>query len=209
MMSGIDDPQATQAGLAQAETPVVEPVRGPAPAVTVAPAKTGIVSLGLEWWPVVAFVASAAMLAAAHAFETFGKLYPCPLCLRQREVFWVAGTVAVIAIAARYSPWALQARRPFDLLLGAIFLYGAGLAAYHAGVELKWWPGPTTCSGGATAAASDLVAMLKGDTIKPPACDKAAWIFLGISMAGWNALISLGLATTALAAGFRKTETVR
>jgi|GEM_PF-80216 len=209
MMSDIDDPQPTKAGLAQAGPPVVEPVRGPAPVVTVAPAKTGIVSLSLEWWPVVAFVASAAMLAMAHAFETFGKLYPCPLCLRQREVFWVAGSVALIAIAARFSPWALRARRPFDLLLGAIFLYGAGLAAYHAGAELKWWPGPATCSGGATAAASDLVAMLKGDTIKPPACDKAAWIFLGISMAGWNALISLGLATTALAAGFRKTETVR
>lgn len=209
MTSDIDDPQPTKAGLAQAETPIVEPVRGPAPAVAVAPAKAGIVSLGLEWWPVVALIASAAMLAMAHAFETFGKLYPCPLCLRQREVFWVAGSVALIAIAARFSPWALRARRPFDLLLGAIFLYGAGLAAYHAGVELKWWPGPTTCSGGATAAASDLVAMLKGDTIKPPACDKAAWIFLGISMAGWNALISLGLATAALAAGLRKTESVR
>ncbi|WP_425993708.1 disulfide bond formation protein B [Caulobacter sp. DWR1-3-2b1] len=203
------DPKATNAGLATTETPALELVRGPAPVDTMLPAKASLVDLALDWWPVVAFVASAAMLATAHAFETFGKLYPCTLCLKQREVFWVAGTVALIAIAARYSPWAARLRRPFDLLLGAIFLYGAGLAAFHAGVEWKWWPGPTTCSGGASAAASDLVAMLKGDKIKPPACDKAAWIFLGISMAGWNALISLGLAVASLMAGLRKAGTVR
>ena len=203
------DPKATNAGLATTETPALEFVRGPAPVDTMLPAKASLVDLALDWWPVVAFVASAAMLATAHAFETFGKLYPCTLCLKQREVFWVAGTVALIAIAARYSPWAARLRRPFDLLLGAIFLYGAGLAAFHAGVEWKWWPGPTTCSGGASAAASDLVAMLKGDKIKPPACDKAAWIFLGISMAGWNALISLGLAVASLMAGLRKAGTVR
>lgn len=208
MTSDINDPKATSAGLAPAEAPAIEPVRGPAPIETVAPTKASIVALALEWWPVVAFIASAVMLATAHAFETFGKLYPCLLCLKQREVFWVAGTVALIGMASRYSPWAARLRRPFDLLLGVIFLYGAGLAAYHAGVEWKWWPGPTTCSG-ASAAASDLVAMLKGDKIEPPSCDKAAWIFLGISMAGWNALISLGLAAASLAAGLRKTGIVR
>lgn len=208
MTSDINDPKATSAGLAPAETPAIEPVRGPARVETIAQAKASIVAVALERWPFIALVASTAMLATAHAFETFGKLYPCPLCLQQREVFWVAGTIALIAIAARYSPWAARVRRPLDLLLGAIFLYGAGLAAYHAGVEWKWWPGPGTCSG-ASAAASDLVAMLKGDKIKPPACDKAAWIFLGVSMAGWNALISLGLAAASLAAGLRKTGTVR
>lgn len=165
--------------------------------------------LALAWWPLLAFVASALMLATAHGFETFGKLYPCNLCLKQREVYWVAGTVALIAMVAGRTPWAAKARGPFNLLLAAIFLYGAGLAAYHAGVEWKWWPGPTTCTGGATAAASDLVAMLKGDQIKPPACDKAAWVFLGLSMAGWNALASLGLAIASLTAGLRKKETSR
>lgn len=209
MTSEINDPKATTAEPAPAQTPAIELVRGPAAVEAPAPIKASIIDLGLAWWPLIALLASAAMLATAHAFETFGKLYPCTLCLRQREVFWVAGTVALIALGARYSPWAARLRRPFDLLLGVIFLYGAGLAAFHAGVEWKWWPGPTTCSGGTSAAAGDLVAMLKGDKIKPPACDEVAWIFLGISMAGWNALISLGLAAAALTAGLRKTEAMR
>ena len=207
-----DETRDSEAGTAvqgPADAPVAQTVRGSAPLADHSPSKTSVADLVLNGFPVVAFLASAAMLASAHAFETFGKLYPCPLCLKQREVYWVAGTVALIAFAARYTPWHARLGRPFALLLGAIFLYGAGLAAYHAGAEWKWWPGPTTCSAGATAAAGDLVAMLKGAAIETPACDKAAWIFLGISMAGWNALISLGLAVAALAAGLRKTETIR
>ncbi|ALL13761.1 disulfide bond formation protein B [Caulobacter henricii] len=206
MTSDLNDPKATAVGLAPAEAPVLEPVRGPLPAEAVAPVRATIIAKALDAWPLVALVASASLLATAHAFETFGKLYPCTLCLKQREVLWVAGTVALVALAARYSPWAAKLRQPFDLLLAAVFLYAAGLAAFHAGVEWKWWPGPTTCSGGTVAAAGDLVAMLKGDKIKPPACDKAAWVFLGLSMAGWNALISLGLSGASLAAGLRKSK---
>jgi disulfide bond formation protein DsbB len=79
------------------------------------------------------------------------------------------------------------------------------LAAFHAGVEWKWWPGPAACAGGATAGASDIVAMLKGGKVKTPSCDVAAWVFLCLSMAGWNALISLGLAAASAFAGLRKT----
>ena len=203
-MTDTNEPIATRAGLAPAEAPAAEPVRGPAPAQTVEPAQASLVALTLNWWPVVAFVVSALMLVAAHAFETFGKLAPCHLCLKQREVYWVAGTVALIALVARRTPWAAKVRRPFDLLLAAIFLYGAGLAAFHAGVEWKWWPGPTTCTGGGAASAGDLVAMLKGGSVKVPQCDKAAWVFLGLSMAGWNALASLGFAVASLTAGLRK-----
>lgn len=206
MTSDLNDPKATAVGLAPDEAPVLDPVRGPLPAEAIAPVRAPIIEKALDAWPLVALVASASLLATAHAFETFGKLYPCTLCLRQREVLWVAGTIALVALAARYSPWAAKMRQPFDLLLAAVFLYAAGLAAFHAGVEWKWWPGPTTCSGGTVAAAGDLVAMLKGDKIKPPACDKAAWVFLGLSMAGWNALISLGLSGASLAAGLRKPQ---
>ncbi|MDI1363641.1 MAG: disulfide bond formation protein B [bacterium] len=209
MTRDINDPLAENAGPAPIETPVAAPVRGPAPADAATPVTASITRRVVANWPLIALLVSAAMLATAHAFETFGKLYPCTLCLEQREVYWVAGTVALVALVARRTPWAARLRKPFDLLLAAIFLYGAGLAAYHAGVEWKWWPGPTTCSGGGGAASSDLVAMLKGDKIKPPACDKAAWIFLGISMAGWNALVSLGLAATSLMAGLRKSEAAR
>jgi disulfide bond formation protein DsbB len=203
-MTDTNEPLATNVGLASTEAPVAEPVRGPAPTEAVQSVQPSIDALALDWWPVVAFVVSALMLGAAHAFETFGKMAPCHLCLKQREVYWVAGTVALIALVARRTPWAAKARRPFDLLLAAIFLYGAGLAAFHAGVEWKWWPGPTTCTGGGAAAAGDLLAMLKGGAVKVPQCDKAAWVFLGLSMAGWNALASLGFAGASLTAGLRK-----
>jgi disulfide bond formation protein DsbB len=203
-MTDTNEPLATNTGLAPTEAPVAEPVRGPAPTEAVQTVRPSIVTLALDWWPVLAFVAGALMLGAAHAFETFGKMAPCHLCLKQREVYWVAGTVALIALVARRTPWAAKVRRPFDLLLAAIFLYGAGLAAFHAGVEWKWWPGPTTCTGGGAAAAGDLLAMLKGGAVKVPQCDKAAWVFLGLSMAGWNALASLGLALASLTAGLRK-----
>src|SRR4051812_8724121 len=101
-------------------------------------------------WPVVAIAASIAMLAAAHAFESFGGYVPCGLCLKQREVYWAALGVAVAGLVLvrlkRLAPEVLA------LVLAAIFATGCILAAYHAGVEWKWWPGPTSCTGvGGTA----------------------------------------------------------
>ena len=124
----------------------------------------------LQRWRLSALVASLAMLAIAHAFETFGGLAPCTLCLRAREVYWLAAALALV------------------------FAAGVALAVYHAGVEWKFWPGPTACSGGgAIVDASQMTDLLQGARIKPPACDEAAWVFLGLSMAGWNALASLAL----------------
>ena len=149
----------------------------------------------LKAWPLVGALASIAMLAIAHAFETFGHLVPCELCLKQREVYWVALAVGLVGFALGRA-----LKRPLlinlsSLLLGLIFLYGAGLAGYHAGVEWKWWPGPQSCtSTGAGVDTAALADLLKGAQVKGPNCDKAAWRFVGISMAGWNALISLKLA---------------
>lgn len=147
-------------------------------------------------WPAVVLAVSAFMLATAHAFERFGGYAPCLLCLKQREVYWVAGAVALVGIvlvrargAARFRPW-------LALILAAIFLFGAGLAAYHAGVEWKWWPGPGACSGGGgTVSSLNMSGLLDGTLkVRPPACDTAAWRLLGLSMAGWNGLASLALA---------------
>ena len=165
----------------------------------------GPLDLIADQWPVLAFVACAFMLGAAHAFETFGKLAPCLLCLKEREVYWVTGTIALVGVGLTRTAWAGRVRRPLALLLGVAFLYSAGLATYHAGAEWKWWPGPAACAGGGTAAASDLVAMLKGVKIAAPSCEKAVWIFLGLSMAGWNAVISLGLAVASFVSALRKT----
>ena len=151
-------------------------------------------------WPLLAAAASALMLAVAHGFQPFGHLAPCELCLKQREVYWVALAVGLVGFALGRG-----LKRPLlinlsSLLLGLIFLYGAGLAGYHAGVEWKWWPGPQACTGQGRATVAAVTALLNGARITGPSCDVAAWRMLGISMAGWNAVVSLGLAVASIGA---------
>ena len=146
-----------------------------------------------RYWPWLALLACAAMLGAAHAFETFGRLAPCELCLKERQVYWVTGGVAAVGSLLTLTP--PRIRRVVCGVLAVAFLFGAGLAGYHAGVELHFWPGPAACTGGnVQVSAADMARLLNGGPIAVPACDKPAWVFLGLSMAGWNALISLGLA---------------
>jgi len=151
-------------------------------------------------WPIAAGLISLAMLGAAHGFETFGHLPPCHLCLKQREVYWAALAVSAALMLGAQTPLRARLRVPGALLLAAIFAFGAGLAAYHAGVEWKFWPGPASCtsSGSMQVSVQDISKLLRGDALKAPQCDKAAWVFLGLSMAGWNAIVSLGLAGISL-----------
>ncbi|HEY8571971.1 disulfide bond formation protein B [Phenylobacterium sp.] len=159
----------------------------------------------LDRWRLCALLASAGMLAVAHAFETFGGLAPCALCLRQREVYWVAMALAAAFMVVVRLPGGPRWRQATCWVLALVFLGGAGLAAYHAGVEWKFWPGPTTCTGaGGGVDVSDLQALLKGEKIAPPSCDKAAWVFAGLSMAGWNAVASLILAGLSVLAALRE-----
>ncbi len=151
----------------------------------------------LDRWRLCALLASAAMLATAHAFETFGGFAPCTLCLRQREVYWVAAALAAGFMVVVRLPGGPRWREWSAWILALVFLVGAGVAAYHAGAEWKFWPGPTTCAGAGGLGGvdmGDLAALMDGAKIRPPACDEAPWVFAGLSMAGWNALISLGLA---------------
>ena len=146
-------------------------------------------------WPLFAFAAAAAALLVAHAFETFGGYRPCELCLRQREIYWAALALAGLAmIAVRLWRWPNTARLG-DVALGLAFLTGAVVAGYHAGVEWKFWPGPATCSGGGLAGLSgaDIVGALTRRN-HAPSCTEAAWRMAGVSMAGYNTLLSLALA---------------
>jgi disulfide bond formation protein DsbB len=158
----------------------------------------------LDRWRLVALLASAAMLAIAHAFQRFGGLAPCELCLKQRTVYWAAGGLAAVAMVIVRLPGGPRWREPTCWLLALVFLVGAGIAGYHAGVEWKFWPGPQSCSGGGTVTAAALKDLLNGGGVKMPACDQPAWKFAGLSMAGWNTVASLILAALSAAAALRE-----
>jgi disulfide bond formation protein DsbB len=162
------------------------------------------VSFVLKRWPLFALAISAAMLAAAHAFQTLGGLAPCHLCLKQREAYWAAAAVAAVAVAAGLiRPWP-HTPRIASLVLAAIFAYGTYLAVFHAGAEWHFWQAPVTCSSTGPVSQSALNAFMAGGPTHQPACDVAPWRLLGLSMAGWNALISAGLVMVSLAAAIRK-----
>jgi disulfide bond formation protein DsbB len=158
----------------------------------------------LDRWRLCAVLASAGMLAIAHAFQTFGGLAPCALCLRQREVYWTALTLAAVFMVIVRLRGGARWREATCWVLALVFLFGAGLAAFHAGVEWKFWPGPTTCVGGGDVSSADLQALLNGEKFAAPSCDKAAWVFAGLSMAGWNAVASLILAGLSVLAALRE-----
>jgi disulfide bond formation protein DsbB len=150
-------------------------------------------------------IAGAATIAGAWFFELVLKLKPCPLCLEQRWPYYIAIPLAlIVAVAAwRRAPRAIVIGGLVALAL--VMLWGAGLGAYHAGIEWKLWTGPTDCSGAAELGpASDFMKRLQG-SINIQRCDEAAWRFLGLSLAGYNALIAAALALVALC-GARETS---
>ncbi|MFG1461542.1 disulfide bond formation protein B [Xanthobacter sp. DSM 24535] len=137
---------------------------------------------------------SAAALAAAWYFQLVVGLAPCPLCLDQRLPYYAAVPIGLVCAYAAHRGWAGIARAGLAIL-ALLMLVDAGIAIFHAGVEWRFWQGPTTCTG-TPVVVSDILSALK--TSHVPRCDEAAWRLMGISMAGWNALIALGLAGVAL-----------
>lgn len=156
------------------------------------------------WLAVCAWTA-AALLFAVHALETWGGYPPCELCLHEREVVWTAFSAALAGLAPAVARprvrWTRACARVGVVAVGIAFAVGAGLAAYHAGVEWKWWAGPTACTGGhaGRVTAADVRAVLSGArTVHMVRCDEAALRVAGLSLAGWNALLSAALALICL-----------
>jgi disulfide bond formation protein DsbB len=154
-------------------------------------------------------IGGVATILGAWFFQFGLGLKPCPLCLEQRYPYYFAIPLAVLVLLGT----SVGASR--KVLLAALFviavgmLWNAGLATYHAGVEWKLWAGPTECSGALDnlGSAGDLLKQL--ESISVVRCDEAAWRFLGISLAGYNVLISLALAAIAgigFVAGLRQPE---
>lgn len=135
-------------------------------------------------WILLAAGGSAALLLAAFGFQFLGGLAPCKLCLWQR---WPhAAAILLGAIGIFYSTRLVPA-------LGAIAAaLTGGFGVYHAGVEKKWWAGPSTCTSGDVTGLStdDLMNQIMNAPLVR--CDEIPWEFLGLSMASWNAIASFG-----------------
>jgi disulfide bond formation protein DsbB len=152
----------------------------------------------------IVFVAGAA-IAGAWFIELVLGVKPCPLCLQQRIPYYAGVPLAALALV----PAMRGATRSAALMLGCIaivFLVGAGIGAYHAGIEWKLWTGPAGCSAGATAEAGmqDFLKQLATATVIR--CDEVSFRLLGLSLAVWNTIISGAVAIaagTAARHGFR------
>ena len=139
--------------------------------------------------------ASVVSLAGAWTFQALG-FQPCELCLLQRYPFYAALPLATAAIfLARNAP-PLAARLALGSL-AAIFVAGAGVAVYHAGVEWKFWPGPAGCTGNFTPPSSMEAFRAQLESVRVVRCDVPALRILGLSLAGWNVPVSGGLALIA------------
>lgn len=140
------------------------------------------------------FVLSLGTILLAWGFQLVGGYVPCPLCLQQRWPYYavIALTGGMLAVLFTSADRMALVRRGL-LLAALIMLASAFLAAYHAGIEWKWWPGPAACAMGA-GLSGGLPDLANARVI---ACDEAQWRFLSLSFAGWNVLISLLIATLA------------
>lgn len=142
-----------------------------------------------------ALLGSAGLLLGAYGFQHLGNLPPCKMCLWQR---WPHGAAVVIGLTALWLPvvWLM--------LAGALAAAAtSAIGFYHAGVELGWFEGPSTCTAGPVGgmSAAELLAQIRAAPVVR--CDEVAWSLMGISMAGWNGIASAGLAGLWLWAAWR------
>jgi disulfide bond formation protein DsbB len=127
---------------------------------------------------------SAATIAGAFAFQ-FAGYDPCHLCLMERWAYYVAIALSLVLLLTKFG------MKQGLYLLALIMLASTIFGIYHSGVEWKWWPGPNSCTGGSSLGGLP-------DLTKPVVmCDEAALRIFGLSLAGWNAVISFALALVA------------
>ena len=141
--------------------------------------------INLKYLTWIAIFGSFALLVAAYGFEFLGGMSPCKMCLWQR---WPHGFAILIGLIILFT------KNIKISILGAFAALTTSIIGfYHAGVEQKWWEGPTTCTSNSIEglSANDLLNQILAAPIAR--CDEIAWDLLGISMAGWNGLISLFL----------------
>jgi disulfide bond formation protein DsbB len=142
-----------------------------------------------------ALLVPAGLLGGALFSQYVGGLYPCEMCYWQRWPHGFAILLAIGAIASRASP---SISRMLVLLAAASVAISGAIGIFHAGVELGYWEGITLCT---TTGARSLEDILSTPLVR---CDQVQWSWLGISMAGWNAILSLGGAAVIVYLATRK-----
>ncbi len=153
-----------------------------------------------------AIAVPAALLAGAYGSEIWGGLYPCEMCWWQRYAHFAALALAVLSLLLRRAP---DRGRSFVWLAALAILTSGGIGVYHAGVEAGVFEGFTQCTSTGSAGLSS-AELLKEIMAKPIVrCDDIQFSFLGISMAGWNAIISILAALTLLWLSLRRPRTRR
>jgi disulfide bond formation protein DsbB len=157
-------------------------------------------------------VIGAATILGAWFFQ-YGLGYrPCPLCLDQRIAYYFAIPLAVLLMLGESVGASRRVLLAGLAMIAIAMMWNAGLGAYHAGVEWKWWAGPRDCSGPLDSLGSAGSLLRDLESIRVVRCDEAAWRFLGLSLAGYNVLISLALAAIAflgVLVAWRRSEDAR
>lgn len=147
-----------------------------------------------------ATLAALATVSGAWGFELIGHYIPCKLCLAERIPYYIGIPVAAAAFAASLKVSTDTLARVLLLAVAGIFVWSAYQGIFHAGFEWGWWAGPTDCGIGGTIDRD--INILTQLTYNIPHCDTAAWRFpnanWGLSFAGWNGVISTGIALVAL-----------
>lgn len=138
---------------------------------------------------ILAILVPAGLLGGALAFQYLGGLAPCELCIWQRWPHGVALTVALLVLL----PVLGQARRAMIALAALAVAVSGAIGIYHAGIEQHWWQGVTACTAAPVAGTTEeILAQIMATPLVR--CDAIPWSLMGISMAGWNAILSLTFA---------------
>lgn len=140
-----------------------------------------------------ALLVPSALIGGAYLFQFVGGLPPCEMCWWQRYPHFAAILIALASFAVAPSK-----ARPIILLAALAIAVSGGIGVFHAGVEQKWWEGLTTCTAGGAMTLDEL---MNQPLIR---CDQIPWSLFGISIAGWNAIISLSSAAVIAVLALRK-----
>ena len=144
-----------------------------------------------------ALLIPAGLLGGALFSQYVGGLYPCEMCYWQR---WPHGLAILLALGAIATRGNVGQSRVLVLLAALAIGISGAIGVFHAGVEMGWWEGVTQCTANGASSLQDI---LSTPLIR---CDQVQWSFLGVSMAGWNAVISLGGAALVTMLAIRKSS---